>query len=99
MNRFLRSDSTPAYTGDVQGDYFDLAECSKAAQAKAIPMIRIDLTRDRKRCKAMVTWSHELGVSTALVFKDIGEGKTRLTIFSAYANSADLAKYTKQCED
>lgn len=91
------SESVPTYTGEFVGNYYDLAECTKATQAKAVPMIRMDLIHDKKQREATVTWNHEFGTMTALVFKEVDANHARLAIYSATANSAALAKYTEQC--
>lgn len=92
------SQEKPTYTGELSGNYFDLAECTKAQHSRAAPMVRIDLLHDKPQKEATVTWNHEFGAMNAFVFKEIDPTHTRLTVYSAVANSEGLVRYSESCQ-
>lgn len=89
---------TPVYTGSMAGNYYDLAECAKAKQSKAVPMIRIELLHDKAAKEATVTWNHEFGAINAFVFKAEGPERTKLAIYAASALGEGWINLTKSCE-
>lgn len=75
---------TPDYATDLPGNYLAAAECTKARQAKVVP-VRLDLLHDAAKKEAMVTWNHDLGSTMAFVFTGKPDKTTHLAIYSASA--------------
>ncbi|URF03000.1 hypothetical protein [Cupriavidus campinensis] len=73
----------PAYSADLPGNYLAAAECTKARQAKATTIVRIDLLHDAAKKEAMVTWNHDLGTGTAFVFTGTNSGTTHLRVYES----------------
>lgn len=92
------TEETPIYTGELRGNYYDLAECTKAQHAKTAPMVRIDLLHDKKHQEATVTWNHDFGAMNAFVFKEVDPSHTRLTAYSAVSNGLGLVKFAENCQ-
>lgn len=92
------TEQTPIYTGELSGNYYDLAECTKAQHSKTAPMVRIDLLHDKAQQEATVTWSHDFGAMNAFVFKQLDSAHTRLTAYSAVSNGQGLVKYAEDCQ-
>ncbi|MGE8367028.1 hypothetical protein [Cupriavidus sp.] len=87
-----------SYAGELKGNYYDLAECAKARQSKAVPMVRIELLHDKPAQEATVTWNHEFGAMNAFIFKAEGADKTKLTIYSASGLNDSWITLTRGCE-
>lgn len=92
------SKETPYYSGDLNGNYYDLAECTKAQQAKAFPMVRMDLLHDKASKEATVTWNHEFGAMNAFVFRGVDATHTRLNAYSAVSSNQALVKFAEGCQ-
>lgn len=87
----------PSYSGELKGNYYDLAECAKARQSKFAPMIRIELLHDKPAKEATVTWNHDFGAMHAFVFKAIDPNHTKLLIYTGSPLNNSLVDLTNSC--
>ncbi|MDR3381766.1 hypothetical protein [Cupriavidus basilensis] len=90
--------TTPVYSGEMKGNYYDIAECAKARQSKLVPGVRIELLHDKPAHEATVTWNHEFGALNAFVFKQTGPGQTEFKLYSAAGRSQSWIDLTRTCE-
>lgn len=89
---------TPQVQREVSGDYFTIAECTKARQSAMLPPgSRLDLLHDRARAEATVTWSTEIGAYQAYAFKGGSNGNTTLKVYSTTAVPEDRLLIVQQC--
>ncbi len=87
------------YSGDLKGNYYDLAECSKARQTKLVPMVRIELLHDKPAKEAVVSWNHEFGMLNAFIFKGVDQDHTKLTVYTAGSMNDSWIELTKGCQE
>ncbi|WP_342049909.1 MULTISPECIES: hypothetical protein [unclassified Cupriavidus] len=89
---------TPQVQREVSGDYFTIAECTKARQSAMLPPgSRLDLLHDRARGEATVTWSTDIGAYQAYAFKAGANGHTTLKVYSTTAVPEDRLLIVQQC--
>lgn len=89
---------TPQQQLELKGNYYAIAECTKARQATGVPPgSRIDLLHDSARKEATVTWSTDLGAYQVYAFKGAGEGPTVLKIYSTVALPEQRVQIAVQC--
>ena len=88
----------PIYSGELTGNYLDLAECTKNQHARVAPYARVDLLHDKVKKEATVTWSHDFGTMNAFVFHELDQSHTTLTAYSAVSDKTALIKYAEECQ-